>query len=395
MPTFQLQPRFPGIAAAWICAVLLLCGTPLSAQLRGTVLSTAGEPLPDVRVELWSSQARLAETRTDASGSFVVAYQPGTEVRMVLTRIGYEPLVTRIGDASRPLDLRMIPSPVPLPELVVHSARRLCPNQEDERARTLWNAARSRYNPSTESRGAAFWALAGRETVPSDRVGDVDEERLRLASTVIRATRRFGLLVPVGLYYGRGDADVARSGYGVRIRPGDAGPTSGDFFHWVYPALGWEHAYHFASDLFGELHTLSLVGQAGDTYTVAFCPRERGRPSIEGTLSVSGDSTFASASWSFRTPAPDEKAGGEVVFAPWTPGHGEPPHLLPARTVFWRREGGRRTYHQHSAVFVCWIVSSTPPPPILPTDPPEHCSWRAEEIGSASPPPYPTASGSR
>src|SRR5690606_12630615 len=101
--------------------------------------------------------------------------------------------------------------------------------------------------------------------------------------------------------------------------PIGASSLDGRFEAWEYPPLEADLAGHFADALFLELHTLSVVRADEDGWVLGFCPRPgRGeRPVIEGTITLAGDTTFASAEWRFRTVKRfPENAGGKVMFAP-------------------------------------------------------------------------------
>lgn len=107
---------------------------------------------------------------------------------------------------------------------------------------------------------------------------------------------------------------------------------------------------------FGCRHTLSSWHEAGGAFTIAFCGSERGhgRTYLEGTLAISADTVLLSARWRYRTPRPDEHAGGEVDFM--MPPSGRSVWLLiPTRGVFWRRIAGSRTlFHQRTEVYTSW-----------------------------------------
>lgn len=384
MPVIYRRVKTSATAAArWLLTLSLafatLVGTaPLAAQVQGTVMGSQGEPLEGVAVELRDARARIAVTRTDASGLFSFPSEHSAAARiLVLSRVGYRTLSFPVSAAAAAPRYRMESLPVSLPELTVLAVRDACPNRDQGKARQLWHAVRRRYDTTSTRRGVAFWALTAGEVLSPDRVGEVDESRLELASTQSDQSGSGTLLLPPPPYYADVDLSIREHGYAVRVSP-ERVVHYPDFFHWVYPALGSRHSTHFLSEAFGSLHSLSLVAETDDSYVLAFCPHSHRQPAIEGTLTLARDSTLRSAAWSFHTPKPREEAGGEVVFAPWDAPAGRLPHLLPARSIFWRRQAGRKSFYQRPAVFLCWVVSPDALAPELPTQPPKNCSLRFE-----------------
>ena len=91
---------------------------------------------------------------------------------------------------------------------------------------------------------------------------------------------------------------------------------------------------------------LSVVAQSESEVILAFCPRDRRRTGIEGTMQIMSDSGFIAAVWSYWNPDRHrELAGGEVSFAPPEnrPAIGKVP-LLASSGFFWRRLPTGRFY---------------------------------------------------
>ena len=89
------------------------------------------------------------------------------------------------------------------------------------------------------------------------------------------------------------------------------------------------------------------------TRTLAFCPRDAKRPGLEGTVELDDASAIARIAWRWRTPKPDEDAGAELLLIP--PGRSRARRLVPARSVYWRRLGGKRDrYFQDVMVTSSW-----------------------------------------
>lgn len=101
-------------------------------------------------------------------------------------------------------------------------------------------------------------------------------------------------------------------------------------------------------------------------WAVAFCPTRGTRTTgIDGILTISADTLIAAASWNFRTPRPDEAAGGEVDFLP--PELSQASLLLPLSSRFWRRSGAGRFYVQR-AEYLEWRVHPGDRPVPLPRE---------------------------
>lgn len=335
-------------------ALLVVPGASAAAQVRGVVTGPDGRPVPAATVELWGADARLGRAATDAGGGFEFTAEAAAGAGSVtVQRIGFAPLARTVAPPAS-LELRLEALAVSLPELRSGTARKACPNREDPAARRLWEAGRRRYDRGIASRGVAAVTRMSAGIVDAWDVGIVDEDRMQPATSFARGggdgvdgmIRRWGYAAPKSLGY---------LPWGISWQD--------DYFAWSYPALNERYAYHFAGDTFGALNMLSVHSAAGGETTLAFCPRDRERPSIEGALTLGPDTSFLSAAWSFRTPGPREDAGAEVVFAPRSPGVRP---LLPVRGAFWRRMGGSRRYWQRAWTFTTWIVSQDSTMPVRP-----------------------------
>ena len=99
---------------------------------------------------------------------------------------------------------------------------------------------------------------------------------------------------------------------------------------------------------------------AGRETVLVFCPRERMQRTgqIEGTLRLDSAMNLVQAQWRFRTPRPDEDAGGEATYEPPSSEMGRA--LLVRESWFWRKTNGGRYYFE-SKVFTGWRRSSAAP----------------------------------
>lgn len=355
--TGGIMPRAPLLVVAFALLASTFSSTRLHAQVHGLVRDGSGEPFPSVLVELWGEGGRLATRMTDGEGRFSFPEdQSRSATGLTAAHIGHRTVRTELSSSTGPLELRMEILPIALPELTVAEAMRACPNRDEEAARRLWQAVRERYTTTTARRGIAFEGLRAREDlVSADRVGVYDETRLKpyryrqVGATETPSPERF-LDVNVR---------IRQEGYGSRARTSDE--------RWRLTGLDGTHAHHFASDVFGERHTLSIVAEEPNEVVIAFCPRRNDQPEIEGLLVIDRDTSFASAQWRFLTPAPRTDAGGEVVFTPWNNGTGARPHLLAARGLYWRRHPKwTDRFHVRATVYTSWAVSDTDAMPDLP-----------------------------
>ncbi|SOD03169.1 hypothetical protein SAMN05216486_10853 [bacterium JGI 053] len=246
-------------------------------------------------------------------------------------------LAGRTGEVA----VRLEPEPVALEGVTGRAApRRLCPNRESPEARALWAAAAARYSDVLDSLGiGSLWGTDDR-TVDSERdVGPV------AASALMRG----GVAAPARA---RTTWPAERAGYAVRLH---GQVPYAEFGAWYYPLDVL--AAHFRSAAFGALHTLSIQARDSAEVEIAFCPRGdalRGKPRLQGLLRVSTrDTLFVDAHYEFRTPEPDERAGGEIVYAPAVAPDGRM-LPVPATELFWRRPAGSRRFYQRYVEYVGW-----------------------------------------
>jgi hypothetical protein len=292
----------------------------VAAQAAGQVVDATGQPIESALVELWSPTKRLAGTLTDANGrfSFSSAHSSGTTAILV-RRIGFSPQRVRWVPDLKSLVIQMLPFPVRLAP-VVGAQQRLCPNEEHPEARLLWSSVMTRYRRTA---GTSYWADVSLlfSRVRTSDLGAVD-------STLIDR----GLVGYGRRYHEMQTQLIWDSGYAVPMQ----GLKERRFDLWRYPLLHAFLADHFVDAVFGDFHVLSVAGQVDGVTTLVFCPIDRERPEIEGTLTIADDSTLAAASWRFLTPEPHEEAGGQVAYAARAGPNGQTP-LFPMSGLYWRK----------------------------------------------------------
>lgn len=326
------------VAHALTCLCLCLAGKPGAAlaQLYGVVADEAGRGIVGAAVELWIDGSQDT-TRTTAHGgfSFDVDLQRGHSAFLVIRTIGYRPTRHVVRSLTDTLRIAMMRIALPLPEVVV-LARTRCPNTHNGHASGLWDQIRTKYASSTGWRAQSD-AYAGR--VPVSELG---------YESASEAYHR-----------DQGCTEACRKDLSEKVKTkGYAWPWNGFkgiYDSWQYPPLESVLVSHFAGPYFAESHTFSAHarqdGMAG--LEIAFCPRRTGLPGIEGSVLISSDSLIQEINWSFKTPSPDESAGGHVEFAPVVE-IGKRPSLLPIRGLFWRRASGG--YLQALMIYREWIA---------------------------------------
>ena len=127
---------------------LLLLALPavLGAQIDGVVVDGSGQPVEGAAVELWRPMERAAVRLTGADGAFRFRDEESAgAVALYATRLGFAPLRVAVAPGAAGVRLVLTEAGVPLPELVVETAGRVCPNREDEAAAALWRAASAGY----------------------------------------------------------------------------------------------------------------------------------------------------------------------------------------------------------------------------------------------------------
>jgi Carboxypeptidase regulatory-like domain len=322
-----------------------------SAQVRGMVADTTGVPVAGATVEAWTGLRRTESVRSDTGGRFMFAtIEHGESVDLVVHRVGFRRLVKNIAASDTLVKLRLVPETVSLAGITATAETRGCPNLEEPRARALWEAARAKYAPVSDTMIFHSLATMYRGDRPRESIHDVG-----------RGFRAW-LAVSTGIWWVRWRRQIQVGGYAVRLN----NAFNEQYALWQYAPLETDIAHHFTEPLFGELHMLSFAPSSEGEHTIRFCPRsrDRRRPEIEGTLTVGADTTFLDTRWRYTTPRPAEDAGGEVEFLP--PRRRTGSLLLPERSLFWRLVPGTTRYHVEGASYEEWRLypgKDAPPVP--------------------------------
>jgi hypothetical protein len=334
-----------------------------SDDLAGIVQAPGGAPIVGVRVELLEGGRLVASTVTTVSGGFRIALpraRPGGIAGLDAPGIRAE----RLGYATveRPLAaeevagalVRLVlePAPLPLPGLRVEVASESCPDRSHPEGAALWEAMARLHPDGLDTLGAASYTLARTDTLPAGRV--------------IRASADGPLTAGQRGFSGRlrtaWERRLDRDGYAFPVRRTD---LSGSFDAWSYAPLEADFASHFGTPLFARHQRFRAPSPGPDGgWIVPFCSADSRRAGVEGYLELSADTLLLRVDWRFRTPDPDENAGGWTRFpesAPGTPA----PLLLPMEAVVWRtiRSGD---VQRRSQWYEAWTVTPGDSVPFLP-----------------------------
>lgn len=329
----------------------LMPASPVGAQITGVTVDGAGAPVSGVVVEAWSDDGHLASRITGDDGRFRFPPEVADRAtRLRAGRLGYRPLVERVDPGAGTHRLRLEEEPIPLEELVVRSEQRRCTADEEDGARELWDALRSRYSGPMDTVGVATYLARAEKLVSRDEVGPLELPSEMLQQRGSSSQLRFSWT-----------RQVRRGGYAFPVRRTERGRS---FDSWTYAPLEADFAPHFVDPVFGELHRFRVRDRGDFGWLLEFCPRDTGDPSIRGTMRIGRDTSLLSVEWQFETPEPDEDAGGRAFFPPTT---GPPArnHPLPTESLFWRRMPGGEFQEIHQR-FERWIVAQGDTVPFLP-----------------------------
>ena len=317
-----------------LALLAVIVALPAGAQVRGRVVDAGDRPVAGARVELWLSSrtsAPAAAVETDADGGFALAATGGEGGMLTVRRMGLETRTLRLAPGDTVLVVRVAARPMALAPLAVRATRRPpCPNREDPRARALWERMRARYwQPGADS--VYVFGFVETRSGAGNREDVYDP-----AAGTVSAGWTTGALVDAH------PERMRRSGYAMSAAGGAGERTA----TWLYRALDMGALQDFTGAYFGGAHTFSVVHEAAEGMTIGFCPRERmgSTGQVAGTLLLSADTTLQRAWWSFRTPAPDEDAGGEASYYAPDPALGNA--LLAHETLFWHKTRPPHVYFE-------------------------------------------------
>jgi hypothetical protein len=314
--------------------------SPLTAQVTVHVVDQNGSPVSAVRIDVLGRGELIGTASTDTDGIAELSDERWAEVRrLTLTHLGFETMIVQVDDLPANGLIQLEPQATEIKGLSV-TARQLCPVDDDDRARRLWSEVAARYSTETVSR--AWFARLSRYGGP---VREQNLHRIPNSGFVNHIAAGGPGVIHGGDHTPRSLHDRIRNeGYAwpplVVV-----GTTRSRDLAWTYPQLDREHAFHFASPVFGVLHDFAVDSESERQTTLVFCGNEEGRgATMRGIISLVPGEAFVSAEWRFETTDRDEHAGGSVSFTSYVEGADVRPHLVASRGLFFRHTGPARPY---------------------------------------------------
>lgn len=347
--------RFHAFSPSAALPLLLLAGAlaprGAGAQITGVVTDTAGAPVKGVVVEAWEDDLRLASRITDLEGLFAFPERVAERTTVLRAgRLGYGLLVRPVEPGGGEYRLELEEKPIALEGLTVELERNSCEIDDSEAARRLWSGVRRRYTGPMDTVGIATYLAQAETLVARGEIGPLDVPDEMRSQRGSSSQLRFSWT-----------RQVRRRGYAFPVRRTDSGRS---FDSWSYAPLEADFAPHFVDPVFGELHRFRIRDRGEYGWTVEFCPRDADRPSIRGTMRIDSDTTLVSVEWLYKTPEPDESAGGRAFF-PEVRGPAAQNYPLPRESIFWRELPTGRFQEVHQR-FEGWIVAQGDTVPFLP-----------------------------
>ena len=339
-----------GVALAF--AAQCLFASSSLAQIRGVVTRAGGLPLGSASVEVWSVDRRFGAMLTDDSGAFSFTSAISFNAAMLrVSALGFEVREVAVQGGLGTYDIELTEAPLAVEGLVVTMEEATCEmGREDARGRELWQYARFRYDGLMDTLGVATYLAEADTIVPLSELGALKLPALNLSQRGSSSLLRFNWT-----------RRIDRDGYAFAVRRMDG---AAPYDSWVYPPLEADFAPHFADEVFGERHRFVIDDEGPDGWMLAYCPKDTGKPSIKGTITIARDTTFAAVDWLFQTPDPVEHAGGRAFFTPIL-SRAVLSHLLPSEAVVWR-EIPAGDYLQSYQRYEGWRVAPGDSVPLLP-----------------------------
>jgi hypothetical protein len=349
------------VFARLLGAAILLVGFvgPAASQVSIQVVDSDGRPIPAVRVDVFGRAELIGVESTSAQGTAELSAERWSEVRRIsLSHLGFQTLILQVEDVPADGVIRLEPRAVQIEGLTVEGSP-VCPIADDRDARRLWSEVASLYSASTGSRAWSAYLSRSAGSVRQDGLHRASDSR-----SVDYVAAGHPDVIHGGDHTPRSlDELVSTEGYAWPPLVID-GTTSGRELAWAYPRFDGEHAYHFASPLFGALHNFEVVSRSGGQTTLLFCGNGEGSgATMRGTVSLLQEEAFLAAEWLFETDDPHEGAGGSVSFTSLFDTPGVRPHLVTSDGLFYRHSGAEppfpdlpRSYSRFGTEKVRWYI---------------------------------------
>ena len=317
--------------AMWPAILLFGMVGRATAQVRGTVVDSAGHPLADAVVDLWTPTARVGRVVTGASGQFSFPTTPGAR-RLAVRRVGSAPSRVDLDHGDSAVVVTLAQAPVMLEAIRVDGG---CTNKEDRTAVAMWRRAAMMYRLLPDSLWISAALKFSAERLPREEVGRPSTDSTGYGwtggslittneSELEAEVRKFGWPAP--------DPETFASNgriWGATVQ------------YLVTPAFLREERFTQV-----------------DESTIRFCPRSRHLPWAEGEIKFADDGSLLWARWRYETPRYDPTTGHLVIFIAPAPDSSLP--LLPSTDLLWQeRTSGISA--QRTIDFREWRISATEP----------------------------------
>jgi hypothetical protein len=352
--------------------IMLSTGVALNAvlaprsvgQVRGIVQTTMGASLADVSVELWDSSSVIARQRTKADGSFSFAgVKTPQNLSVSARRLGYRPRVISTTGTDGLMRVQLEAVPPDLPAVLVADKRDRCTDpREDTVATKAIRRLALRYLPWPTGRGVTARTFVSRGVVPGTELDSA------LSTPVLSHA---GYLSWSDYGYARALSKPQREGYAVRVdmHDGQFSTVTPTFFAWHYAELFTGAFEHFTTPFFVTHHVFDTVRDLGGELTVAFCPRDTKKPTIEGILTIGSDGALRAAQWSYRTDRPNEGAEGTIEYRDMVGAGGI--RIAPIAAAFWRKTPPTSHWYFEHWRYTAWAIGIDGQLPDVPPEPRE------------------------
>lgn len=332
-------------------------------EVSGIVEDPSGHPVAGARVELLANNRLVRSTFADPNGRFTLSIPAGlNRVQIRAERMGFAAahvVIDLDAPPAFPIIIRLEPDPLPLPGFRIEGNPEVCPGRSQAEGLRMWGHMAAKHPDGLDTLGAATYTLVRVDTLVDPGTASAAVPGPQLDNSELHADGQRGFSGRLRLAWER---RLNRDGYAFPIRRTDA---DGSYSTWSYAPLEADFASHFATSLFTDRHRLRAPAPSDEGgWILSFCPASEERPGLEGHLELSADTLLIRVEWRFRTPDPDEQAGGWARF-PAAVDPSDPPRLLPLESMTWRRLRDGRV-QRRAQWYEAWVVTPGDSVPFLP-----------------------------
>lgn len=330
---------------------------PAHAQLSGRIVDEDQRPIGQAVIVLWRGTREVSRAPVTEQGVFTLSPAQVSEADALVARaIGYRASTFAIGQLSdRSLRIQLSRLPSFLTPVTVSSSIIECDQPDDANARRVWERMSQRYLPEPKGTGLLAQIRSRTGLTIADDIGVIDEENLPTFG---------GWFLDSSLVNNAISNVDDENVYARSRRKGAPSEYFGQQYDaWYYANFHHVYQSHFIAPAFARRHRLLLAVLPDGGMRIGFCGRDRKKPYLRGTLSLTSDTALTVAEWEFVTPPPREFARGFVEYVRH-PGSAARVALIPSRSLFWRRAAvGGGLYWQDARVYSSWLRRDYPPEP--------------------------------